>query len=792
MGKKKKIKKEITITKFRLSKIDLLFMGGLLALVLIYFFKAATLQGVFITGDLTTSDLTNLNYPVRHFLGECLKKGILPLWTPDIYGGFPVFAESEMGGFYPPNLLLFATLPPYIAFNYSIILNFFLTALFFFLYARSINLSTFASFIGGFSFAFCGFFVTHIKHTNMIYAACWLPLLFFLVEMFFRGQTLNMEFRTKFHIQGLTPLGLVFGVQVLAGHFQIAYYSILAASIYLVFRFGSLAFLNSTPIKSKTQIQKLKSKIQNLKKPALKFLAALLIIYIIGAGLSAVQVLPTKEFTGLATRAGGLTFADASAWPYHPKNLITFIFPYWFGDYANGDYPSTIEGEMILFWENCGYVGVFTLILAFLGLIFFFLKRSEVRFFAILGLFSILLVFGKYTPVYKFLWNYLPGLKFFRFPNRFLLLTSFSLCILAGFGIQWIRGQTLNMEFTSKFHIQGLIPSIIAIAVIFDLFKFGFSHNPTVNPKDWLAKPKTVEFLEKDKSLYRIYNFACDESWRMVYSKSKGWKGDLSFYINHREVLHPNFNMIYHIPSIEGYPAFAPIRLNNIHHFFRDLNNVSLYKHRRDDPLGFAVPKPQFTKLLGILNVKYILSFWEMNSPVLKEVFQVPFKENMIPARVYENKEVIPRVYVVPKVKVIKDEVEILGELTKPEFDPMKYVIIEEEIDFTGTDTVDSEVKITKYSPLEVIIEAEMTNSGVLVFADSYYPNWKVFVDDKEDKIYRANYIQRAVVIKEGKHKIRFVYDAISFKIGGIITIITLLSALTYIGYKLGLAIFKR
>lgn len=804
MGKKKR-KKEVKIeTKFRLSKIDLLAIVGLLGLVLVYFFKAATLQGIFITGDLTTSDLTNLNYPIRHFLGECLKKGILPLWTPDIYSGFPVFAESEMGGFYPPNLLLFFVLPTYIAFNYSVILNFFLCGLFFFLYARSINLTTFASFIGAFSFAFSGFFVMHLKHTNMIYTACWLPLLFFLVEMFFRCQTLNVEFMTKFYIQGLTPaisIGLVFGVQILAGHFQIAYYSILATSIYLIFRFGSLIFFYSTNIRPKVSLLN-RFKWIDIRKPALKILLALLIIYIIGAGLSCIQILPTKEFTALATRAGGLTFQDASSWPYHPKNLITFIFPYWFGDYAKGEYPSTIEGEMVLFWENCGYVGVFTLILSFVGLISSFLKRGEVRFFTILGLFSILLVFGKYTPLYEFFWNYLPGLKFFRFPNRFLLLVEFSLCVIACFGVDFfinkIKGlageiipipQIVHKKFKIAYWIVRILQISLLTAIIQDLFIFGIGHNPTVRPDVWLAKPKTVEFLQKDKSFYRVYNFGVDESWRMVYSLSKGWKGDLNLYVNHREVLAPNFNMIYHIPSCEGYPAFAPKRLNDLHHFFRNLNNVSLYKHRLDDPLGFAVPKPQFTKLLGILNVKYILSFWEMNSPMLKEVFKVTFEEDMPPARIYENKEFVPRVYIVPKAKIVKEEGEILRELTKPEFDPLKYVIIEEEIDFKGTDTPkgSQEAKITKYLPLEVIIEANLTNPGFLVFTDSYYPGFKAFIDGKSTKIYRANYIYRTIPIKEGKHKIRFVYEATSFKIGAIISIITLLLlALTYlVGYSL-------
>ncbi|MEW6097251.1 MAG: YfhO family protein [bacterium] len=538
------VPKDEVIVERPFCKADWLAIAGLLVLVFIFFFKASTLQGVFITGDLSRSDIWSINYPFRHFLGECLKKGILPLWTPDIYCGFPIFAEGEMGGYYPLNVILFYFLPTYIAYNYSIILNFFLTGLFMFFYARSINLSPFASFIASFSFSFGGFFVTHLKHTNMINAACWLPLMFFFVERFFKKGNF------------IYPIGcgLVFGIQILAGHFQIAYYSILGISVYFIFRFGSKLFF--------LWINKKKFKNVDFKKRVIQTLVTLLVIYILGVGLSAVQVLPTKELTGLSTRAKP-NFYSASLCPYHPKNLITlnlitFIFPYWFGDYAKGTYPEEIEGERVLFWENCGYVGVITLFLAFLGLVLFLFKRSEVRFFTILLVGSIFIVFGKYTPVYEFLWNYLPGMKFFRFPNRFLLFVSFSLCILAGFGIEFILA---NIKGISK---QRILIMIGVLMVIFDLFKFGIHHNPSISYKVWLSKPKTVQFLEKDESFYRVHNFGADSSWRMVYLLSKGWIGDLNLYLNHQEVLQPSFNMVYHIPSEEGCPDFVQKRLNEI------------------------------------------------------------------------------------------------------------------------------------------------------------------------------------------------------------------------------------
>ncbi|PIX16544.1 hypothetical protein COZ71_07460, partial [Candidatus Desantisbacteria bacterium CG_4_8_14_3_um_filter_40_12] len=66
-------------------KRNIIPIAALAGLVLIYFYKAAMLGGVFITGDMTTSDLCNLIFPFRSFLDRCLQQCSLPLWTPDIY-----------------------------------------------------------------------------------------------------------------------------------------------------------------------------------------------------------------------------------------------------------------------------------------------------------------------------------------------------------------------------------------------------------------------------------------------------------------------------------------------------------------------------------------------------------------------------------------------------------------------------------------------------------------------------------------------------------------------------------
>ena len=58
--------------------------------------------------------------------------------------------------------------------------------------------------------------------------------------------------------------------------------------------------------------------------------------------------------------------------------------------------------------------------------------------------------------------------------------------------------------------------------------------------------------------------------------------------------------------------------------------------------------------------------------------------------------------------------------------------------------------------------------------SESYYPGWKAYIDGQKAHIYRANYALRALFLKPGEHKVEFVYDPWTFKVGLIITAITI------------------
>ena len=92
--------------------------------------------------------------------------------------------------------------------------------------------------------------------------------------------------------------------------------------------------------------------------------------------------------------------------------------------------------------------------------------------------------------------------------------------------------------------------------------------------------------------------------------------------------------------------------------------------------------------------------------------------------------------------------------------------------------------------------------NALLVLSDTYYPGWKAFVypvrydsynqvnpvdtnlsnrvDGEEVKIYKANYNFRAIALKAGEYEVKFIYDPISFKIGALISLLTLVGIVVY------------
>jgi hypothetical protein len=74
--------------------------------------------------------------------------------------------------------------------------------------------------------------------------------------------------------------------------------------------------------------------------------------------------------------------------------------------------------------------------------------------------------------------------------------------------------------------------------------------------------------------------------------------------------------------------------------------------------------------------------------------------------------------------------------------------------------------KITKYLPSLVQVKADTAFDGILVLNDTCFPGWHAYVDGKETRTVRANYLFRGIFVSAGKHVIEFRYEPLSFSAG--------------------------
>jgi hypothetical protein len=695
----------------------------LVLLILLPYWKLTTMQGFVITDDIFTSDIMNEGFPYRHYISEALKKGELPIWLPYIYGGIPLLARAEAGVCYPLNALLFGTLPPYVALNLVILITLLTAALGMYFYAREVDTGVLPAILAAATFAYSGFVVSHIKHLSMVGTVCWFPFGLLVIERAVR--------RSDRYV--LLWLGAVFGLQNLSGHIQTAYYAGLVYIVYFLFRLLSMR-KETTTAKRKSQ-----EHVSPLTPFGVWFLAAMAL----GVGISAVQLLPTYELVGLTQRSGGVTFDYAASYAYDPSNIKTFFYPYANGDIGNATY----RGESI-FWEDYGYVGVIPLLLALYGAIKSW-RAWHVKFFVLTALVAYAFVLGPNTPFYEAAFYLVPGMKFFRFPTRFLFVVDTALAILAAIGMTRLIAshRARNLQYA------------LVLVTVGDLLFFQLRQNPIVHAQQWLTPPAIVQRLKEDDSLFRIFSPGGTETHKAAFSAAQGWQGSLQPYLDQREFVQGSSNVLYNLFSADGYAQLTP---NYVVDIWGDQNRSGVILTTASlTPDGRFLPKDSFHKLMDLFNVKYVISPWEISSRTLT------FVQQHGNALLYRNPTVLPRAFVVGKYTIASNPEAGKALLVSDEFDPRRAVIVYETLPYARTeDSLRASASVERYETNEVVVSVSSSSAGILVLSDTFYPGWKADIDGVETNIYQANLCQRAVVVPGGTHTVRFRFASSSIAWG--------------------------
>jgi hypothetical protein len=698
------------------------------------------------------------DYPRRVIAQEMVRAGSLPLWNPYYLSGTPFLATEVLAGlFYPPNVIYYL-MDPLRAFGLSAGLHLFLAGLFMYLYLRSISLDRVSALVGAVTFELSGYFLINLMWLSRVFTAAWAPLLFFSFEEYWKEKKLGYVF--------LLAFGL--GMSILAGMPAVAVFVVFALGLYASFRV--VVTLRGS----------------GLTKAA-RGMAVVVAGVCLGTALAAVQLLPTYEAT---------PFFERADWGYEetldtgraPLALATALVP---GILANP-------------WRPSVYGGVLTLLLALWAVTFH--RNRYVFFFGALALLSLSLFLNIPDVLYRLLylipvfrvgrlmevkivyafalsvlaaWGFssLAGMANERSRST-MLRVSLLVLVLAGVGLAGVLvAESLQPHETGTpplpaWHLQnlgslgraallvllgaalllfrvwrkvsvGLFGSLAILLVVGDMYSFGWTLNPPQRAQDLFFETGSTRFLEADNGLFRII---------------RGPASD--------DVLPPNTAGVYGIADAQGYSSLVL----DYYGEFMDLIEPGLAKTRRIGALSRV--ESLTSPLLDLLNVKYVLT----EPSVSQELVEFDAAHDDIELvydgeiKIYENTNVLPRAFVVHGLKVRTDKESVFSELTSQEFDPAAYVVLEEEpsnysraVRLSGGD---STARIMDYGPNKVIIEVYAASDGFLVLSDLYYNGWKAFVDGENEKVYKADYVFRAVRLTEGQHTVEFVFDPLSFQIG--------------------------
>lgn len=685
-------------------------------LIVLPYWKLATLCGVIVTDDIAASDIMNEGFPYRYAIGAALRHGELPTWLPDIYGGMPLLARAEAGVCYPPNLLLYGILPPYPALNLSILLTLVIAGVGMYLYTRQIGAARTGALIAGLSFSFSGFVVGHIKHLSMTATAAWLPVALWLLE---RAIVENDRRRQS---TGLCAFGLVVGGQYLCGHFQIAYYATIVYVAYFVVRLLSTDVRRAAP------------------GGAMR-LVRWFTIALVGAGaVSAVQLLPTYELVGLTQQASGVSFEYASSHPYDLADLWTFLYPYANGDVGDGSY----RGHGV-FWEDEGYAGLLPLLLAAYACVRAW-REWPVKFFLPALLLALILVVGPHTPIYAAAFHLVPGMRYFRFPTRFLVVVDGSIAILAALGATRLLARSHQLN-------RGMAVAAVAL----ELWFFQMRQNAVAPMAQWQSRPETAKLLQGDAGSFRIYSIGGRESHKAAFARAHGWENDLQPFVAQRDFLQPNSNVLYGIASADGYAQLTPSYVVDL---WGDQNRSGLISQTATVRNGRVIATATFLRILSLYNVKYLLSPWPIESEALVSLASAG------PVFVYRNPLALPRAFMVGKYRFVSDRQAAERLLVAPDFDPREEVILEEDPAIVVRDFGRADVAIDSYGYTHVAARVATKTPGLLIVSDTPYPGWKATIDGRMTRIYRANISQRAVLVPAGVHEVRFEFRSATIRAG--------------------------
>lgn len=706
-------------------------------------------------------DNLRIYFPLKTAAAEAVKQGFFPLWNPYNFSGTILHATYQSAIFHPLGWMFFI-LPTVDAWTTLIILQPILSAIAMYVFLGIMGFSRGPRLLGTVSYAFSGFFMTWWQESYLFtYSALFLPLALSAIEQYIRDK--------KGVWLALLSLSLAFSV--FSGAFQMTFYVYAFSLLWIAYRLRKSADRVSVGV-------------------------AFLLSYITSLLLAAIHLIPNIEAYGQSTRiATDVKYIfDAYLLPF--QQLVTLFAPDYFGNPATYNYFGTG-----FYHERLMFLGVIPFML--IASQFFIKKQDEHHaFFRICFLITLSLVLSLPTTWLLLYYLKLPLLSTMT-PSRMMMLVTFIGSVLTAYGAAAYRK---GLPRKTLARVSGIVMLSVALAI-------GF--------------PVLAKYVDRDNTAYAIslrnmvipavsFVFGLVALWgalRFPRMKRAGFGmlvgielvtvvlfAKKYLYFSERRFVYPavpvlqqlatkkydrfwtydngyiekNFATQFGLFSPEGYDSIIIRRYAEFLAYANSQGETTEPDRanaliRSTDHMDDILNDPYRARTLSLLGVRSIArklvpdknrQTIETDTAGLTKVWSDGTYA------IYDYPQALPRVHLYSDVRTATDDATLLASLFAPTTDIYKTVFVEQSPDVLFDTSATGSATITAYHSHEVTVHTKTTGRMLLFLSDTYYPGWKVTLDEKPATLYRTNYTFRGVAVPEGTHTVTFTYQPLSFTVG--------------------------
>lgn len=727
---------------------------------------------------------------------EFLRNGNFPLWSHFSAAGYPLAGALISGFYYPLKFIVFYFFPYLGTFNFYFILRLFLAGLGMFLFLKSLSLSRRSALIGGVAYMLSGHFVINILNWWLNIAVV-LPYALYTIERYF--QSWNKRYI------GLSAI--LFALLILGGQPQSTIISSLLIGAYFVYRWlmkgykkywrSILLFVGiSFPIVILICLPMLidffvffsQSITVHTNDPQVfKYFSWSQLLYFF---VSPTMFLELALFGRIAAASNPVIFQYLSivvwllvivGFCVKQKHSVQYFFlGYLIFDFLKimGVPPISWISHLplfnMIFWLEHDSTFVFSLaVLAAFG--YEKVTREEIYFkpfVFLLGLivgvfFTVIVLFKEtffklYLPIFDLSIRRPGPLEAFQ-----TLITKLPLFLSKA--VSYFLNQPLLFVFS-------LFGTVFLLVLLTVFFLWRLQRKKSIFFANAIIVLLVLElfiYLPKIRDgFFRPFN-PFPKHPAVAFLQEKIGSEPVRF-IGGKDTIQPQTGAIFGLQDFRTNEALTLKRYDYFANEFLFLSHLADFKKiskrstlKPDIFVSntFAFDEsdyqPQLHRFFDMANIRYIVTEQPLVDDDLEEVFRVA---GLI---VYENKTVLPRMYLVDQVRTVnslRESIQLLGD---DQFNYRESIVIDgdypELANLSFKKNSFSALRIDKYSSREIVATVNTVEKKFLVLTDAYYPGWRAYIDGQETRIYPTNTLFRSILIPAGIHKIVFSYQPLWF-----------------------------